>query len=445
MRRQVVIAGAALGVAVLTILLLVALAPPASQPAPMDEDHRDRRISFEDHDSGVWPYLSSERTFRRTSPINVVVKGEPATVVDVLRGDAGDFQDLSEEEREPSAGEEVFGDSMRNGSTTEDVGGRWEATEGATRYAYVDDGSGGQWVEETAQLQDGTYYGHRYHVRAYASPAPEESWVAMQAHREHFDWFTLRHEVHGTESAQNRVEDVFFEHPRVDDLWRAHVGNDDSSDSDGWASMVVLAAGLVGIVGAVWPLRRRYRASGPARGQEVGDSQAGPIERVYQRWLTPVDRRRLAALRTRLGGRTLALPVAIGALLLGVRFAGIALELYADFLSMHAIAALLYPLVALGIPIATYGIARGIERRMDAAVAASGGLAVAVLADFAYIGVDSIPISTLLQRVAIIFALGLIAAGGARRATTNRRGNALAIVGGVLWVAFLGATLLGYL
>jgi len=430
MRRQVVIAGAALGIAVVTVLLVAALAPPEpGPPTELTDDHRDRRVSFEGYDSGVWPYLSSEQTFRRTSPINVVVRGETETVLGMLRESRNtDFQSLPENEPDRPPGDTVA-DGRRNRTAAESLSIDWESTEGATRYAYVDDGDGdgGEWVDETAQLQDGTYYGQRYHIRLYATPEDSEPWVAMQAHSEHFDWFTLRHEVHGTEDAQNRVEDVFFGDSRVDDVWRAYVENDDSSDSDGWASMVVLLVALPGVGGLA-----------------VSGRVSERVDDVLQRHLTPVDRRRANAIRQRLSLRLGLLAVAATSILLGVRFAGIALETHAGFLSMHAIAAILYPFIALGIPIATYALASGIKHRMDAAVAASTSLAAGVVLDYGYVGIDVISIGVLVQRLAIILALGLIAAGAAKRATRSRRVNGLVTAGVVVWVTLLAATLLEY-
>ncbi|GAB3683610.1 hypothetical protein GCM10028857_11410 [Salinarchaeum chitinilyticum] len=424
MRRQLTIVGAALGVATVTILLLAAVAPPTpAPPEPLTEEHRDRRISFDGYESGAWPYLSSEQSFRRTSPINVVVRGETDAVLRMLRdGDGGDFEDLPPEEEAEGPGPPGTGASgPLNGTRGENLAIDWESTEGATRYAYVDDGSedGGQWIDETAQLQDGTYYGHRYHVRMYESPNDDEPWVAMQAHSEHFDWFTLRHEVHGSDSAQDRVESVFLGDARVDDIWRSYVGNDDSSDSDGWASIVVLFLGL-----------------------SVAGGLAVDVDRFLQRSLTPVDRRRLRAVRDRLSTR-LGLLVAVNvAIVLGVRFGGIALERHATFLTMHQIAGLLYPVLALGLPIATYALASGIERRIDASVAASAGLAIGIVADYTYLGVEMISIPVLLQRLAIILALGLIAAGAARRAARKGRINGLVTAGLVIWVTLLAATLL---
>jgi hypothetical protein len=177
-------------------------------------------------------------------------------------------------------------------------------------------------------------------------------------------------------------------------------------------------------------------------GLSLAGGLAVDVERFLHRNLTPVDRRRLRAVRDRLTLRLGLLLATNAAIVLGVRFGGIALERHAGFLTMHQIAALLYPVMALGLPVASYAWASGIERRIDAALAASIGLAIGVVADYSYLGVETISISTLLQRLALILALGLIAAGAARRATRQQRINGLVTAGLVVWVALLAATLL---
>ncbi len=112
--------------------------------------------------------------------------------------------------------------------------------------------------------------------------------------------------------------------------------------------------------------------------------------------------------------------------------------------SVHAIAALLYPLIALGLPIATYAIAGGLERRLDAALAASASLAVAIWLDYG-LGVDVLPIDVVFQRALVVVALGLIAGGAAKRATRDSRINDMVVVGVAMWTLVLVGTLLGYL
>ncbi|MCH7660413.1 MAG: hypothetical protein IH933_07430 [Euryarchaeota archaeon] len=157
---------------------------------------------------------------------------------------------------------------------------------------------------ETLQPDTGDYYGHRYHIRLYEGPNPDDEWVAMQAHTDHFDWFTLRHRVDGVEEAQSYVETDFMDQPFVSDLWRTYLDNQGSSDSDGWATVVELAV-LVALVGVLHRLTASNRLSNR---------------------LTATDRRRIETIRKRIGRGHLALAGTVALLLLGVRFGGIALE-----------------------------------------------------------------------------------------------------------------------
>jgi hypothetical protein len=139
------------------------------------------------------------------------------------------------------------------------------------------------------------------------------------------------------------------------------------------------------------------------------------------------------------------LVVSIATIVLGVRAGGVILEQYVGFLSMHAIAAVLYPFIGIGIPVVTYGFSHGITRRMDAAVTASGALGIAILWDYAFLDVHVLSVDVILQRTALILALGLIAGGAAKRATRERRLNELLVAGLVLWVALLVATLMQWI
>jgi hypothetical protein len=112
---------------------------------------------------------------------------------------------------------------------------------------------------------------------------------------------------------------------------------------------------------------------------------------------------------------------------------------------MHAIAALWYPFIAVGVPVATYAFAHRLTRRMDAAVTAAGALSIAFLLDYAYLGVEVLPIDIVLQRTGVVLALGLIAAGASQRATRDRRLNRLLVAGVVLWIGLLVATLFEFI
>jgi hypothetical protein len=124
---------------------------------------------------------------------------------------------------------------------------------------------------------------------------------------------------------------------------------------------------------------------------------------------------------------------------------GLLLERRVGVLTPHQIAALLYPVIGIGIPVATYLIARGLTRRLDAAVVAAGSLAAAIWLDYGLLGVTSLPVDVVLQRMLVVVALGLIAAGAAKRAARDGWRNDMLVVGAVMWVLVLVGTLLGYL
>jgi len=417
MRRTLAIGAAVLGIAVITIFGLSIVTEPSTAPVAPEEStqsEREQLVRFDGHESGVWPWLSPDRSFRQRSPINVVVQGDADTAIRILRsGTETEWQQTPTDEQEVREDDLSIEDLRLNGTSI-----RWGTTGGGARYAYVHDGESGEWIRESEQLHDGAYYGHRVHIRLYESPHPEEEWVAMQAHTEHFDWFTLRHAVDGVQNAQVHVETDLMDNAAVDVLWRSQLGNGNVSDSDGWATMVQLALLL--------PLF----AFGSAA-----------LDRLWRSRLTPVDRRRLRMLRDHLSLRQGVLAAAIVGLLLGVRVGGLVLERSVESLTMHQIAGLLYPFIAVGIPLATYLVARKIERRMDAAVTASLAMAAGILLDYSFVGVAVIPIDILLHRFGVILAIGLIAGGAAKRATREARLNELAVSGIGLWLLLLAATL----
>ncbi len=450
----------------------------APESDTISEKRQAEMISPREGESTFWPYLSHRKGFNKRSPVNVVVVGETDQVMRALteRGD-GDWEETDEAERE--AGSDTYslvGSNASDGNATAPRNGTnatasgatgsnppngtvgpngtvtpnatngsgdprrfdaatvvgWGDTSGATRYAYLDPGpnESGRWVTETAQLDDGTYYGQRYHIRLYENPG-EDDWVIMQTHSEHFDWFTLRHRVAGSQEAQTHLERDLMALPTVDqqrDVRRVYLDNRNNNDADGWATFVDLTAAVV-LAAAVLPIsQRRLR-------DLFADLWDG---------LAPVDRERLLAARERADLRHAVLSGLIVALVLGVRWAGIALERVGT-LSMHGIAALLYPVLALGLPVGTYLVARGLERRLDAAVVAGTAFAVAVWLDYGTIGVTTIPIEVIVQRAYMMVALGLVAAGAACRASRERNLDGLLLVGVALWVSVLAGTLLGYL
>ncbi|WP_254522213.1 hypothetical protein [Natrinema caseinilyticum] len=497
MRRSFVIA------AVLLVLAFVLVGGPsmvlslstgqiasedATRTKTVDPNAAPDVVTFEDSESGFWRYLSPRQGFQKRSPINVIVRGDVDDVERVLTeaGD-GDWSEVNESEEvalpdtyalfgggnatenETAAANETLPNASESNATDESLAnttddetasdqsqGRvpdldWGEADGGIRYAYLDPGPNerGYWTTETLQLEDGDYYGQRYHIRLYESPNEDDDWVAMQTHTEHFDWFTLRHRVDGAKAAQKKVESEFMSHPRVDtqdDVSRLYLANGGPSDTDGWVSLVELAGLFVvpTLIGV------RVRGRGLDTDTDSGTSQS--TERVSQRTpaaiddhLTDVDRRRIAAAAARLETGHLLLVVTILGLYLGVRTSGIFLEHRAEFLTPHQIAALLYPIIGVGIPAATYLIARGLTRRLDAAVVAAGSLAVAIWLDYGLLGVDTLPIDVVVQRMLVVVALGLIAGGAAKRAARDSKFNDMLLAGTAMWVLVLIGTLFGYL
>ncbi|MFP9061297.1 hypothetical protein ACLI4R_12280 [Natrialbaceae archaeon A-chndr2] len=435
MRRSLVVATALIAIAFLFVggpsLLL---SPSTSDIAPEEtEEPALEMVEFEDSESSIWAFMSAREAHDKRSPLNVFVRGETDEVIAALtEASDSDWEELDEDEMD--AEPETFSFIEDEGHHA--TGTEWGDAAGTARYAWVDPGEGDPyWMTETRQLDDGDYYGERMHIRLYESPNDDDQWVAMQGHTEHFDWFTLRHRVDGVEAAQLRIEQEFMEMSNVDpqeDVVRINVDNSGPSDADGWATKVDTLGMLLS------PLLLLGMASA---GQQIAKRTPDSVDKH----LTDVDRRRLEAAFDRLEARHLILAFTILALFLGVRIGGIALERWTDFLTMHMIAAMLYPVIALGIPIATYAIASGLESRLDAAVAASLSLALAIWLDYGLMNVNSLPVDVVLQRMFVIVALGLIAAGAAKRATRERRLNDMLIAGILMWSLVLVGTLFGYI
>lgn len=500
MRRSLVITLVLLAVAFLFVGGPSLLFSPSTEEAtPEANEPEPEIVSFEDSDSGFWPYLSTRQAHEKRSPINVLVRGDSEDVVQLLsehgEGDWGEVDNdhfeadelvggtdnetatstddetvdnESPPDEDPTTAtdetNETAIDSLRPISPTDIP---WSQADGATRYAYLDPGpdEDGYWTTETMQLEDGEYYGYRYHIRAYESPDPDDQWLVMQTHSEHFDWFTLRHHVDGSEAAQTRLERDLMAIPAIDvqeDVQRIYLGNGRSVRANGWATKVDLTTIAMGatmgplLIGLATNRKRHPESKDGADGDD-GESEAGDngeneadegyldrLEDTVASHLTEADRDRLRAAVDRLDARHLILAATIVLVILGVRIAGIALDRTFDSLTAHAVAALLYPFIAVGLPAATYVIASGLERRLDAAVAASLSLAVAIWLDYGLLGVDVFPVDIVLQRMLVVVSLGLVAGGAARRATRETRFNGLLLAGTAMWVLVLAGTLLGY-
>lgn len=309
------------------------------------------------------------------------------------------------------------------------TGLEWTDAHGADRYTYVDttpgDG-GGQWIEESYQLRSGPYLGSRLHIRAYA--APNDDWTALQVHEDYWDWFRLRHTVSDTHGAARTVESNFIGRPYVGDVSRTYYGID-GGRSDGWLSEIELSP-----VPLVLSRFTGVAAAGTLALFGVVSTETQTAAESALRWL------RQDAYRQR-GGILLA--GVLGGLVLGVRVGGIAIETTFPGIHPKLIVAVLYPVLAFGLP--TVAAADWFTRNTDPR-AAFGlvfvGVGAAFVLDFGVIGISAVPIGLVLHRCGLLVALGLVAAGTAHGGAPGRP---LRLFGLAAWVVGLVFPLLGLL
>jgi hypothetical protein len=375
---------------------------PGSSDAP-------RLVEPAEGGTELWPYTSRARSYgSRTLGINVVIYGQPGEVHTALT-ERSELEWRDEPSTEDEADSETISHERieidPDAENASDVV-RWNPAGGSTRYAYVEAGDGGRWMDESYQLHDGTYLGQRRHIRAYEDP--EGAWTAIQIHGEHWDWFRLRHTVTGISDPQRDLERTFMDEPYTEAVVRMPFGNG-TADGDGWATGIYLA-GLLPFVLA--------GAAGRAR-------RAG---RETVRFLA--DRRRELALGAGLFGVYTA-----------VRWLGIAAELLAPALSPKVIAAPLYLALVAGTPAIAYAFGRGSDR-VWAFTFAVFGLGAAVVVDFVAMGASVLPLRVILHRGTVLLAVGLVAVGGA--ATGEERRPRPLVVGAVGWGLAVGAPLFGY-
>ncbi|ELZ23113.1 hypothetical protein C475_15729 [Halosimplex carlsbadense 2-9-1] len=439
-----------------------------------------------------WPYTSTRRSADgRTLAINLVVYADAETVRYFLteRGDATWNETAAEWE---DVGPDTGGGAVdaANGTVVD-----WAGARGATRYLYVhnyvltepgpnetrrpyraapftghlEPNPGGRWIDETYQLHDGTYFGARDHLRLYESPFESDDWVAVQAHSDHWDWFRLRHTVHATDGTRDRLEAEFMGEPSVDTVWRMYLSNRRALGSDGWATVVDFA-GLLGVpnlgsglaaMGLVAgrdaaALARRRRSGGAPAGRAFGSGGArgpgspttGPVVAARRAlvsgllargWLD--HERSLFVVR---GLSYLSLFAALFGLYLSVRFGGLALEHRFADTSPKVIAALLYPVLALGLPAAAQVFGRNLDPVRSFAVAALG-VGSAIVVDYQSLGVTALSLDVAVHRVGIVVAIGVLAAGSVSPRASTETVDRLVAAGTLLWVVLLLAPLVGWL
>lgn len=337
----------------------------------------------------LWPYTSTGTDFdQRTLAINVVIYGDPDITKWYLT-ELGTAQwNITEEDEQDLAPMEVTID--QNASVTP-----WRPADGADRYIYIRDRDGeGHWLSESYQLHSGDYLGTRHHIRAYTAPDEEQRWTAIQAHREHWDWFHLRHSVDSIEQSQSFVEQEFMGRDIVENLYRTYAGNDFGSDSDGWMTVIEFQ-------GQEPPFANPVRSAillvpigllGAVRLSRIPNIRTVTVE------IIPVVVFRLAGLVIGLVG-----------LFMFVRFGAVFVERWTD-LPPKFIAVPFYLLILFGLPITAYLLARHLDR-IQAFVGAALGFTVAILLDYTYLGVATLPLDVLVHRGALAVALGLIALG----------------------------------
>ncbi len=410
-------------VAVSTTLLVAA--PVADEPEPADP--REELVSpGGDNQSQLWPYTSRSESFdERTIDINVVFIGDAELVRYHLtqRSDArwNETEDEWSDVDYDATGTTVNATDVTVNTTeaTLNVTDRdWGHAHGSSRYVYVDEhvhGGDGRWIGESYQLHDGEYFGARHHLRVYEATHADDEWVAIQGHREHWDWFRLRHTVDSTDRSQTYIEREFMDEWFVADVWRKHFGNHGPSDADGWATVIEL-----------------QNISVPPETievHEVGSESSGNEIPVTVNPLYPLVAGVVLASATSARGlltrireetstieaidlRPLTLLSAIVSLYLFVRLGGVFVERAGVVDHPYIITAVFYPLIALGIPLAAVRFSRGLSPVQAFTVAAGGTLA-AFLIDYSYLGVTALPITIMFHRLGVAIAVGLIAAGSA--------------------------------
>ena len=404
------------GAVVILVLILAAVSgASAIFPGAAEEpyDPSQAAIEFEGDDRTLWQFTAQEQSYGQwTLAINIIVYGDPDDVREQLlvRG-TGDWDETAEDEQDIAPAESI---ELVNGTAVE-----WEVADGSQRWAYLMAGDTHQWLAESYQLHDGDYLGSRHHIRAYTPPDGSGDWTAMQAHYEHWDWFSTRHVVTSVEESQGYVEDEFVHHPLSRDLMRVYVGGEDRSDFDGWMTVVDL---------------RIVENTGPVA---LGLALLG---------LGAISTRRLWRISTdefmefEQEGRTALLAIGIVVALLAVRFLGIGLE-RAVAVPPKMIAYSLYPILFLGIPVMTYLLARQLDRAW-AFAGGAGGFAVAILLDYTFLGVTHLPLDILVHRAGLAIALGFIAVGGSRTERRNPGIESGVQFGVLLWLVAMMVPLL---
>lgn len=433
----------------------------------------------------LWPYTSQTTAYEsRTLAINAIVFGDPAVTERQLRESRHSNWDEDHEDADLAEGQ-----ANVNGTAT-----AWHSAQGSTRYVPIKYGDERVWLTESYQLHDGDYLGTRHHIRAYTPSERDEDWTAIQSHREHWDWFQLRHTVDSVEESQIYLEEEFMDAWFVGDLWREYVGNDDGSDSNGWMTIVELDTGEGGEM-SIEDSSAGEPASASSDSDEYTLRSSSPDERMIrsggpdeQAMRADPARDRPTEERSSVAGLVASIPdvltallgAMLGLLVIGATATGrlgqfrddldavfprdiqravglgggiVALYLFVRFGSIGAerllpltpkmIVGVFYPFIFAGVPIFTYLLARQLDKPL-AFAGASIGFFMAIMLDYTYLGVAVLPQDVLIHRGTLAVALGLIAVGASR---TERHASVEAghvRTGVLMWLVALGLPLLRF-
>lgn len=420
-----------------------------------DEPATVKAVPLDSADHQLWLYTTPSRSFARpTLAVNVVVYGNPDEVrAAFLRRGEGNWNETDPNESDIAPDEAGEVDDPTDARPTE-----WAMADGSRRYVHLSGGEGGAWLSEAYQIHDGDYLGSRHHVRAYTAPARDANWTAIQAHHEHWDWFSGRHVVTSTAESQVYVEREFADERGGPTIARVPVGEGDAADFDHWVTVVdfresgetvqevsgddreslstlpspsalpspstatarsasthwLTSVLLLGVVGAIGAVGRAIGAVSRVR------ARARNATTAIQQEFRSAD------------GRTVLLGAVIVGVLLAVRLTGVAVERWVG-LPPKPVAFVLSPVLYVGLPVATALLARPLDATR-AFAGASLGFLTALLVDYTYLGVTHLPLDLLVHRGTLAVALGLVAVGSSRLRRTETTRLRYLRLGLLLWL-----------
>ena len=437
-----------LAIATIVVVVLL-LSSPSTGLGETDAHNADappnvRLVSIQEDSSRLlWPYTSRQRSFdTATLPINVIVKHDPSFVRSILmESDTVEWtvtENVSAERIANGSSDGNASTAVESGVTINGTRIEWTDADGSTRYTYVHaNGTGeGRWIDEYVQLHDGTYLGSRYHIRMYEGGSGPNAWTAMQVHREHWDWFRLRHTVDSVDGAREYIEAEFRNSPIRLEIGRTWFANRGPLDSDGWVTTIELF---------YRDLRQPMILFGPvflfgfvATGL-TGNSLLRAIRSALGTWLDD----------ERFDVRHLVLLVSLFSVVLGVRVGAVAVENWAPGLSPKIIAGVFYPMLVVGTPVVAIAFARGLDQGASA-VAAAVGFGMGILADYVYLDVAALPVEVVVHRAILVGAVAVFAAAGASESPVGIRddgvsANTLLVIGAIVWIGALLIPLLDLL